>query len=260
MDLGLAGAQALITGGSKGIGFAVASRLLAEDCKVVLAARSTDALAKASASLRNSDNADVQTVAFDAADAAQRDRLVTQHPDIDILINNAGAIPVGSVEAMDDEHWRAAWDVKVFGYINLTRAFLTAMKRRRKGVIVNVIGVAGERMDSNYAAGCTGNAALMAFTRAVGGTSLFDGVRVVGINPGPVSTERLIRLQRSIAKDKLGDPERWPELLKGLPEGRAATPEEIASTVVFLASNLSSYTSGAILNVDGGLSSRSAMM
>jgi 3-oxoacyl-[acyl-carrier protein] reductase len=260
MDLGLSGAQALITGGSQGIGFAVASRLIAEGCRVILAARSADALAKASASLRHADSSDVRTVAFDAADPAQRDQLVAQHSDVDILVNNAGAIPIGSVEVMDDEQWRAAWNVKVFGYINLTRAYLTAMKRRRKGVIVNVIGVAGERMDSNYAAGCTGNAALMAFTRAVGGTSLFDGVRVVGINPGPVSTERLIKLQRSIAKDKLGDPERWPELLKGLPEGRAATPEEIASTVAFLASKLSSYTSGTVLNVDGGLSSRSAMM
>ena len=260
MDLGLAGHQALITGGSKGIGFAVASRLIEEGCRVVVAARSADELGKASGSLRKLAAADVQTFVFDAADPAQRDRLLSQYPDIDILVNNAGAIPPGSVEAMDDRHWREVWDVKVFGYINLTRAYLTAMKRRRKGVIVNVIGVAGERMDSNYAAGCTGNAALMAFTRAVGGTSLYDGVRVVGINPGPVSTQRLIRLQRSIAQDKLGDPERWPELLKGLPEGRAATPEEIASTVAFLASNLSSYTSGTVVNVDGGLASRSAMM
>jgi NAD(P)-dependent dehydrogenase (short-subunit alcohol dehydrogenase family) len=260
MDLGLAGHQALITGGSKGIGFAVASRLVGEGCRVILAARSADGLAAAAASLHKIGSAEVLTCTFEAGDATQRDRLVAQYPDIDILVNNAGAIPAGSVEAMDDAHWRAAWDVKVFGYINLTRSYLTAMKRRRKGVIVNVIGVAGERMDANYAAGCVGNAALMAFTRAVGGTSLYDGVRVVGVNPGPVSTERLIRLQGAIARDKLGDPERWPELLKGLPEGRAATPEEIASTVAFLASNLSSYTSGTIVNVDGGLSSRSAMM
>src|ERR1700684_2776973 len=102
MDLGLAGCQALITGGSKGIGFAVASRLIAEGCRAVLAARSADELTEASASLRKLDAADVQTFAFDAADSAQRDRLVAQHPDIDVLVNNAGAIPAGSVEAMDD--------------------------------------------------------------------------------------------------------------------------------------------------------------
>ena len=202
----------------------------------------------------------MQTVSFDSSDMAQREALVAAFPQIDILVNNAGGIPMGSLESMNDQQWRAAWDGKVFGYINLTRAYLPLMKKNGKGVVVNVIGVAGERMDSNYLAGCVGNAALMAFTRAVGGSSLFGGVRVVGINPGPVSTDRLIKLQRGIAKDKLGDPEKWPELLKGLPFGRAATPEEIADAVAFFASDLSSYTSGAILNIDGGLSSRTSMM
>jgi NAD(P)-dependent dehydrogenase (short-subunit alcohol dehydrogenase family) len=260
MELGLSGCKALITGGSKGIGFATASRLVSEGCDVVLAARSKDDLATAASALGKLGNAKVSTFSLDSADASQRGALFAAHPEVDILVNNAGAIPVGSLESMDDERWRAAWEVKVFGYINLTRSYLTAMKRRRKGVIINVIGVAGERMDSNYLAGCTGNAALMAFTRAVGGTSLYDGIRVVGINPGPVSTDRLIRIQRSIAQDKFGDPEKWPELLKGMPQGRVATPEEIANTVVFMASNLSSYTSGTIVNIDGGLSSRTAMM
>jgi NAD(P)-dependent dehydrogenase (short-subunit alcohol dehydrogenase family) len=260
MELGLSGCKALITGGSKGIGFATASCLVSEGCDVVLAARSKDDLAAAASSLNRFGKAKVSTFSLDSADASQRDALFSAHPEVDILVNNAGAIPVGSLESMDDQRWRAAWEVKVFGYINLTRSYLAAMKRRRKGVIVNVIGVAGERMDSNYLAGCTGNAALMAFTRAVGGASLYDGVRVVGINPGPVSTDRLIRIQRSIAQDKFGDAEKWPELLKGMPQQRVATPEEVANTVVFMASDLSSYTSGTIINIDGGLSSRTAMM
>src|SRR3954465_9508556 len=159
MDLELAGRRALITGGSKGIGFATASRLVAEGCNVVLAARSQDELAAAAAALRKIAKADVQTFALDTADAAQRDALVAAFPAIDILINSAGAIPGGSLEAMDDQRWRAAWDVKVFGYINLTRAYLSAMKRRKTGVIVNVIGIAGERLDANYLAGSAGQAA-----------------------------------------------------------------------------------------------------
>lgn len=259
MNLGIAGRTALITGGSKGIGYAVASSFIAEGCRVVLAARSDDELARAASSLRKLTNANVQTFAVDTADGARRDQLVSAFPDIDILINNAGAIPAGSLDAMGDQQWRAAWDVKVFGYVNLTRAYLAKMKTHKRGVIVNIIGVAGERLDSHYVAGCSGNAALMAFTKAVGGTSLYDGVRVLGVNPGPVGTERLIKLQRTIARTKFGDEERWPELLEGMPYKRAATPQEIANTVMFLASDLSSYTSGTIVNVDGGLASRNSM-
>lgn len=260
MDLGLSGRTALITGGSKGIGYAVAARLATEGCSVVLAARSRDDLVAASASLRRLADVNVKIFALDVAEAAQRDELVSAFPRIDVLVNNAGGIPAGSLLDMDDDRWRAAWNVKVFGYINLTRAYLKQMKRQKKGAIINVIGVAGERPDSNYIAGCSGNAALMAFTKGVGGTSLYDGIRVVGVNPGPVATERLINLQRSIARDKFGDEDRWPELLEGLPYGRAANPEEIADTIVFLASDLSSYTSGTIVNIDGGLSSRSSML
>ena len=259
MDFGISGRTALITGGSKGIGYAIASSLVAEGCCVVLAARSDDELAAAAASLRQLSNADVQTFSIDTADGARREQLVSAFPDIDILINNAGAIPAGSLDAMSDQQWRSAWDVKVFGYINLTRAYLAKMKARKRGVIVNIIGVAGERLDSHYLAGCSGNAALMAFTKAVGGTSLYDGVRVVGVNPGPVGTDRLFYLQKTIARTKFGDEERWPELLAHMPYKRAATPQEIANTVVFLASDLSSYTSGTIFNVDGGLSSRNSM-
>jgi NAD(P)-dependent dehydrogenase (short-subunit alcohol dehydrogenase family) len=259
MDLGLAGRTALITGGSKGIGYAVASSLIAEGCRVVLAARSGDELAHAASSLRELPHADVQTFVVDVADESRRDRLVSAFTDIDVLINNAGAIPAGSLDVMDDRQWRTSWDVKVFGYVNLTRAYLALMKSRRQGVIVNVIGVAGERPDSHYVAGCAGNAALIAFTKAMGGTSLYDGVRIVGVNPGPVSTERLITLQKTIAWTKFGDENRWPELLHHMPYRRAATPQEIANTVVFLASDLSSYTSGTIVNVDGGLASRNSM-
>ena len=85
-------------------------------------------------------------------------------------------------------------------------------------------------------------------------------MRVVGINPGPVSTQRLVKLQKEIAKTKFGDENRWPELFNSLPMQRAATPEEIADAVAFLASKRSSYTSGTVLNVDGGLSGRNPLI
>lgn len=260
MDLGLNGRTALVTGGSKGIGFAVAAALMGEECEVVLAARSPEGLENARDRLVQRFGRPVSIFSFDSASPADRTALVGAHPDIDILVNCAGAIPGGTVGDVDSARWRAAWESKVFGYIDLARDHYMQMKRRRRGVIVNVIGVAGERPDAHYIAGCAGNAALIAFTKALGGASLFDGVRVVGVNPGPVSTDRLITLQKGVAKAKFGHEERWPELFAALPMQRAATPEEIADTVLFLASSRSSYTSGAVLNVDGGLSGRNPLL
>ena len=125
---------------------------------------------------------------MDLSKAESRDKLVAACSDSDILINNAGGVPGGSIEDIDDAKWRAAWDLKVFGYINMSRSFFTLMKARKRGVIINIIGVGGERLDAGYIAGATGNAALMAFTRTLGSTSIDHGVRVLGVNPGPVET------------------------------------------------------------------------
>ncbi len=151
-----------------------------------------------------------------------------------------------------------AWDLKVFGYVNMTRRFYALMAKRKHGVIINIIGAAGESVQSDYIAGSAGNASLMAFTRAVGGTAPRDGLRVVGINPGPVETDRMTTRLRREAQTQFGDAERWRELTKGMSFGRAATPEEIAWMAAFLASDKSAYTTGTIVTVDGGGTSRNA--
>jgi NAD(P)-dependent dehydrogenase (short-subunit alcohol dehydrogenase family) len=130
------------------------------------------------------------------------------------------------------------------------------MKQAKRGVIINVTGLAGERLDFNYIAGSTGNAGLNAFTRTLGSFSLEDGIRVLAVSPGAVETERLVTLMRTRAADKLGDAERWREFLDGLPLGRAATVEEIADVVVFAASDRASYLSGIVITVDGGHNAR----
>ena len=109
---------------------------------------------------------------------------------------------------------RHAWELKVFGYINLTRLIHADMKARNNGVIVNIIGAAGERFNYDYITGSTGNAALMAFTKSLGGKSLHYGVRAVGINPGPVATDRHVYLMKTRARNELGDENRYSELLK----------------------------------------------
>jgi 3-oxoacyl-[acyl-carrier protein] reductase len=260
MELNLGGRKALITGASKGIGRATARALAAEGCDLVLVARTAADLAAAREEIRAQHNVAVSVVALDLSQGDAARGLARDFPDIDILVNNAGAIPGGNIEEIDEARWRQAWDLKVFGYVNLARAYFAQMKSRRRGVIVNVIGSAGERLDAAYIAGSTGNASLMAFTRALGGAAPDAGLRVVGINPGPVATDRLVTLLKKRAQDRLGDPGRWQELVKPMPFGRAAKPEEIAAMVAFLASDLSGYTTGTIVTIDGGAANRGAVM
>jgi NAD(P)-dependent dehydrogenase (short-subunit alcohol dehydrogenase family) len=252
MDLQLAGKTALITGGSKGIGRATAEVLAGEGCNLVLVARDPAALDEAAAGIRAKRQVNVRTIAADlSSDAAVR-KVAAEAGDLDILVNNAGAIPPGDVLSVDDATWRAAWDLKVFGYISFCRVIYGQMKARKAGVIVNVIGAAGESFPTNYIAGAAGNASLMAFTRALGKGAPADGLRVVAINPGPVETDRLVMLRRAEAQLKLGDPERWRELTAGMPFGRAASPTEIGNAVAFLASPASGYTTGTVLTINGG--------
>jgi NAD(P)-dependent dehydrogenase (short-subunit alcohol dehydrogenase family) len=259
MDLGLGGRKALVTGASKGIGQACAEILAEEGCDVVLVSRTDADLDKVRAKIAGEHNVAVRYYALDLSDSKNIDKLAAECADIDLLVNNAGAIPGGNIAEIDEKRWREAWDLKVFGYINMTRRFYALMAERKKGVIVNVLGAAGENPDFNYIAGSSGNASLMAFTRAMGGTAPRDGLRVVGINPGPVMTERLITLTRHRAQTQFGDPERWQELMQGYAFGRAAKPEEIGWMAAFLASDRSGYTTGTIVTIDGGGSRRSAL-
>ena len=252
MDLHLAGKTALITGGSKGIGRATAEVLAGEGVNVILVARDQATLDEAAAGIRAKRQVNVRTIAADLSNDAAVRKVAAEAGDLDILVNNAGAIPPGDVGSIDDAKWRQAWDLKVFGYISFCRVIYAQMKARRAGVIVNVIGAAGEKFPTGYIAGAAGNAALMAFSRALGKGAPADGLRVVAINPGPVETDRLIMLRRAEAQQKFGDAERWRELSAAMPFGRAATPAEIGNAVAFLASSASGYTTGTVLTIDGG--------
>ncbi|HYM72878.1 MAG TPA: short-chain dehydrogenase/reductase [Stellaceae bacterium] len=260
MELGLRGRKALVTGASRGIGRACAEVLAAEGCDVVIVSRTQADLDAAKAKILGQSNVSVRTYAMDLADGKNVDRLAAECADTEILVNNAGAIPRGTIAEIDEARWREAWDLKVFGYINMTRRFYALMAARGSGVIVNIIGAAGESVMSGYAAGSSGNASLMAFTRAVGGTAPNDGLRVVGINPGPVETDRMVTRLRRESQDKFGDPERWRELTKGMAFDRAATATEIGNMAAFLASDLSGYTTGTIVTIDGGSTSRRSVL
>ena len=252
MELGLHGKVALVTGASKGIGKGVARAFLAEGCTVHMVSRSIENLEAAAAEIAGEDRSRVHLHAKDVSKSASVSELLEAVGVADILVNNAGAIPAGDLQRIDESTWREAWDLKVFGYINMTRAFLAPMQERGSGVVVNVTGLAADRTDAGYVAGTTGNAGLNAFTRAVGGPSLARGVRVLAVSPGPVATDRLVGLMRARAEAEFGDAERWQSYLSGLPASRAATVEEVADVVVFMASERAGFVSGTVVTVDGG--------
>ena len=256
MQLNLADKTAVVTGASKGIGRAVAQVLAAEGCELHLAARTESDLAALAEQLRQHTHRQITIHPLDLSRSEDQKTLAERCSHADILINSAGNIPSGELDALSEEQWREGWELKVFGYINLCRSFYSAMKARGNGVIVNIIGAAGVRPDAAYIAGTTGNAALIAFTKALGSRSVDFGVRVVGINPSLTDTPRAQRILQFKAERNAGNPGYVQQFLAGLPFGRMCSAEEIADMTAFLASERAAYMSGTVVDVDGGTSAR----
>jgi len=256
MDLRIKGKTALITGGSRGIGLGVAKLLAEEGCNLHLVSRKQENLDAARQAILAAHKVEVICHAVDLSVSAEATRLARELKTVDILVNNAGSIPQGSLAKIDDAALQASWSLKLFGFLNMAREVYSAMCERRSGVIINVIGASGERPRADYIAGSMANAALISMSRALGAESPAYGVRVVGLNPAATETERQKVRWEGRAQKELGDVNRWHELTKGYPFGRLATVDEIASTIVFLASGRASYISGTIVTVDGGRSYR----
>jgi len=245
MDLGLTGKSVLITGGSKGIGLACAKAFAAEGCRVHLAARDRGRLEQARAEL----GGEAELHPTDMRDGGALRALAAVCAQVDILVNNAGDIPGGTLESMDEAKWRHAWELKVFGYVNLSRAIFEPMKKRGSGVIVNVIGMAGENPSFEYICGSTANAGLAGFTKALGKGSREHGVRVVGVHPPSTRTDRILGVMKAAAQAKFGDENRYPELVASGAFGGMIEPEQVGDTVAFLASARAGQLSGVVLNL-----------
>ena len=248
MKFGLEGKHVLITGGSKGIGRACALAFAAEGCKLHLVARDRGRLEAAREAVLAQHPVEVQLHPADLRDGQAVKRIAAECAAAEILVNNAGDIPGGSLDQIDEAKWRHAWDLKLFGYVNMTREMLANMRARSRGVIVNVIGMAGEKPSWDYICGGVANAGLAAFTKGLGAKSLEFGIRVVGLHPPATRTDRITALLKTVAKNKYGDESRIDDVLKDGSFGRVIEPEQVADTVVFLASPRASHLSGVVLS------------
>lgn len=244
----LSGKTALVTGGSRGIGRAVATTLAAAGAHVVIADRS-DALRTDGASTSNltcAAGGTAESVLLDISDSQQVDAVfadVAGRSGIDILVNNAGILSAGTVLDTTDDAWRSLFAVNVDGTFFCTRAAVRHMvDAGRGGKVVNVASISGLRANPGFAGYCAAKGAMVNFTRQVGIDYAPMGINVNGVAPGFVETDMTAIYDASIRG----------ALEAQTPNGKWADPQHIADTVLFLASSLSDHICGEIVAVDGG--------
>ena len=256
MDLGLAGKVVLITGGSKGIGYACAEAYAAEGARVAVVSRSDANLQAAAARLA----AQGRKAFCLSADLSRRDTADTivaaverELGPVEVLVNSAGAAKRYAPEELGVAAWHDAMDAKYFSYVHAMQTVLPGMLARGRGVIINIIGAGGKVAGPVHLPGGAANAALMLVSTGLANAYGRKGIRVNAINPGLTLTGRV---EEGVAAESRRSGVAPAELLaKGaerIPLGRYAKPEEIASVAVFLASGQASYVTGAILPMDGG--------
>jgi NAD(P)-dependent dehydrogenase (short-subunit alcohol dehydrogenase family) len=257
MDLGLKDRVVLITGGSKGIGFACARAFLAEGAKVAIASRSKVNLVAAERQLK-SDGREVMKVSGDLIDPANARRMVGEVEQalgpVDVLVNAAGGAKRTPPDELTPEAWRAAMDAKYFTYVHAIDAVIKGMASRKRGVIVNIIGAGGKIASRTHLPGGAANAALMLVTAGLANAYGPHGVRVNAVNPGGTLTDRLkAALEVEARAAGITPDEALKRATARAPLGRLAQPEEIANAVLFLASDKASYVTGAVLAMDGAV-------
>ena len=256
MELGLRGKAAVVTGGSRGIGKAVARAFVEEGCAVAICARNAERLSAAVGDLSRN-GARVIGVPTDVTDAAAVGKFVGAACDafgrIDILVNNAGTHLRGTVESTTPAILEQQLRDKVFGFFAMIQAVLPIMKRQRDGRIVNIVGQAARHPHPDrFPSGVT-NAAVMAMTKSVADAVARDNIRVNAVCPQYIESELLASL---IAKEMH---ERGVDrataaagFSRANPLGRTGTPAEVADLVTFLASDCANFTTGSSVSVDGG--------
>ena len=248
MNLELGGKTALVTGGSKGIGKAIAIGLAREGARVAICARDKATLEQVEAEVRIP--ADLSRLPeVERVVATARERLGR----IDILVNNAGAIRGGGFLDIPDQQWSDDWSLKLLGYIRMCRAVFPLMKAQGGGRVVNVVGAAARNPTPAYLTGGAANAALVNFSKGLADLGAESKILVTAVSPAATATERwesLIAQQARAQGRPIEDLRR--EATAAYKLGRIATSEDIADVVCFLVSARASFITGICITVDGG--------
>ena len=255
MKLNLEKKVALITGASKGIGYAIAKTLASYGMSVVIAARTESALSALAESIAASGgNAIAFATDLMHADSATNlvDAAMNKFQRIDLIVNNAGATKRGDFLTLSDQDWRDGFELKFHGAVRLCRAAWPHLIQSRGGII-NIAGIGGRTGNREFTLGGSVNAAMMLFTKALADRGVYDGVRVNAINPGAIATERLTRRISTLAAEQNIDYEKASDMLAAKERiAKFGLPDDIANAVAFLASDQSSYLQGGVIDIDGG--------
>jgi 3-oxoacyl-[acyl-carrier protein] reductase len=256
IEMRMDGRCALITGGSKGIGFAAAANFMRAGADVAIVARRADALEDARAVLSREGKGRIVAIAADAATAEGCARAFataeTELGRIDVLLNNVGIHAANPFEAVTDAMWQADLDLKLFSTIRLARAALPGMKARQWGRIVNVLNSTAKAPRAGSAPSSVTRAAGMALTKVLANEGAPHNVLVNAVLVGLIQTDQWVRGHAAENKGRSYD-EYIGEMAKRVPLGRVGTAEEFANMILFLCSDAGSYVTGTAINVDGGM-------
>jgi 3-oxoacyl-[acyl-carrier protein] reductase len=258
MDLGLTGRRALVTGGSKGIGYAVAGELLAEGAAVVICSRTADELGRAAEQLREDHpGATLAHVAADVTDAAQvqqlLDRTAQELGGLDVLVNNAGGAHPGNFETLTDDDWRGDLDVKLFSQIRCFRAALPLLRASQAPRVVNINAVYAKYPDPAFFATTVIRAACLNLNKVLAQEFGADGILINSVNIGFVDTPQWENIRNRRAPDST-KAEFFGQLAEQeVPLGRFGSSDEVSGLVAFLAGSRASYITGAVIDVAGGM-------
>jgi 3-oxoacyl-[acyl-carrier protein] reductase len=255
MDINLDGRAAVVTGGSKGIGYGVAARFAASGADVAIVARGREALAQAVERIGASTRGRVVAIAGDVSAAADIERIYAEamraFGKVDIIVNNAGSSSSGPFERLSDQTWQQDFDLKLFAAIRLTRVAWPQMKERRWGRVINVLNIGAKAPRPASAPTSVTRAAGMALTKVLAGEGAPFNILVNALLVGFIESDQAVRTAA-----QMGIPlqDYLDQRSKDIPLGRPGQPEEFANVACFLASDAGSYVTGTAINVDGGRS------
>ena len=254
MDLQLNGRVALVTGGSQGIGKAVAAMLAQEGASVVIAARGAELLDKVATEIRAA-GGKVHAVAADVSQAADCERLVAEtiktFGRLDILVNNAGTSATGEFESVTVEAWQADFNLKLFAAIRLARLVVPGMRQHGWGRIINMTNIGAKQPRAKSMPTTVTRAAGLAFTKAMSKEFAASNILVNTVCIGLIKAGQH---ERKAARAGVPVEQMYDAMGKDIPLGRVGRAEEVASVVAFLASEAASYVTGSSVNLDGGAS------